>query len=175
MNCFRAVGSWARKCRCRMLAVCLCLLRKRRASSLARATRTRKIELSRLPSCVGQGLLKCDDIGERQSRHWCRGARVCPSRSVVIGARLLAAGRAKPETSKRDFVLFVVCCLLSCGGALLMACAPCSALCARLGAVCAARRCVRSALGAVFADPLCGLAPRCVSSSRLSQFVFASL
>ena len=49
------------------------------------------------------------------------------------------------------------CAARSCGGALLMmACAPCSALCARLGvayallgAVCAARRCARSALYSV--------------------------
>ena len=34
---------------------------------------------------------------------------------------------------------FVLFCLLSRGGALLMACAPCSALCARLRVVCAAR------------------------------------
>ena len=53
-------------------------------------------------------------VGYRQSRHWHRAARVCLSRSVVIGARLLAAGRATPETSERDFcfVLFFVlfCC-----------------------------------------------------------------
>ena len=40
-------------------------------------------------------------------------------------------------------VCFLFCCRVV---ALLMACAPCSALCARLGVVCATRRCVRSAL-----------------------------
>ena len=119
------------------------------------------IELARvLPSYVGQGLLKC-------ARHWRRGARVCPSRSVVIGARLLAAGRATPEPSEQRFLFFL---FLSCGGALLMTCAPCSALCARLdagarlGAVCATRRCVRG-------SALCVLGAVCAALALLSIFL----
>ena len=66
-----------------VLGVCLCLLRKMRASSLARAKRTKEkqrvvsIELARvlprLPSCVGQGLLICDDRSSPNTSlaSWC--------------------------------------------------------------------------------------------------------
>ena len=58
--------------------------------------------------------------------------------------------RRRCARARRGRLFFFVCVCLalgaarSCGGALLMmACAPCSALCARLDAVCAARHCVR--------------------------------
>ena len=63
--------------------------------------------------------------------------------------------RCRARARARRWPFFVCFCFLfcpslgaarSCGGALLMACAPCSAPCARLGVVCAARRCVCSAL-----------------------------
>ena len=113
------------------------------------------IELARvLPSCVGQGLLKCDDrlptitslaswrpcVSEPKRRPW--------RASVGSGSSTARAERAV------NFVFLF--CLLLCGGALLLACAPCSALCARLGAVCAARHrvcgshCVCAALCSVF-------------------------
>ena len=78
---------------------------------------------------------------------------MCPSRSVVIGARLLAAGRAKPSRARRLFflVLFLwsravdgVCALLGAVCAT-RCCVRAWVLCARLNAVCA-RRCVRLAL-----------------------------
>ena len=101
-------------------------------------------------------------IGNRQSRHWRGGACVFSSRIVVVVARAPARQR-QTGRAERTHTAEIFCCRCwrarSCDGALLMACAPCLALCARLGVVCATRRCVRGstlcALGAVCAARRC--------------------
>ena len=119
--------------------------------TILNSNRSSSPEFCRLMSAKGFSNVT---IGERPSCHWRCGARVCPSRSVVIGAR--CRQRVEQRQSRARFLFFLFCfVLLSCGGAVLMACAPCSALCARwvlcarLDAVCAAQRCAR--LGAVCA------------------------
>ena len=70
-------------------------------------TRSLGLEIALSFFFVGLNRFAILTVGDRQSRYWRRGDCVRPSRSVVVVAR-------------------------SRGGALLMACAPCSVLCARL-------------------------------------------
>ena len=91
--------SWARKCRCR--GMCMLVFVAEEASVVVGESEANKgkttcrsssPEFCRVMSAKGFSNVT---FGYRQSRHWCRDARVCPSRSVVIGARLLAAALAR--------------------------------------------------------------------------------
>ena len=121
----------------------VCLSRKRRASSLPRertkrhsATATRdRFARSSTRVCpvgffVGLNRFAILTVGDRQSRHWRRGARVCPPKGAVF------------------FVFFALRAAGCCArGSVLCAARRCvhgSTLCA-LGAMCA-RLCVRLAI-----------------------------
>ena len=148
-----------------LFVVVLCtlfvLLRKRQASLVANAnerdtTRSlgfvcRSLRLSFFLSGLNRFAILT--VGDRQSRHWRRGTCVLLSRSVV---RVRGDG---------VFFLFFFCffwlslgAARSCGGALLMAYALCSALRARIGAVCVARI-------------LCAARALCATRALLSLFL----
>ena len=105
----------------------------------------------------------------RQSRHWRGGACVFSGRRVVVVARAPALGNGKrvgpSGRTQPRFLLSVGERARSCGGALLMACAPCSALCGRLGSMCAAGCCVRG-------STLCALGAMCAARGLLTGFFF---
>ena len=121
------------------------------------------IELARVCRLMSAKGFSNVTIGYRQSRHWHRGDRVCPSRSVVIGARLLAAGRATPQTIVPRFLFFcffVVVWWRAVDG-----------VCALLGVVCAAGCCVRFARRRVRGSTLCALGAVCAARALLNIFV----
>ena len=169
LELFRAVGSWARKCRCRMLCVVV-LLRKRRASSLARAKRTRKIVLSRVPGFRPLVSAKGFSIGRSATDNHVIGVvtPVCVRAESSSLARVCWQRVERRRAERAEifvFVLFVVGWRAVDG-----VCALLGAVCAA-GAMCAAR--LRVLMACALCDTVC--APHCVCDSRFSQFVFTSL
>ena len=154
-TCRAQLESLARNWCCRVVYV-VCVVAKKSSVAGGECERRKQRSVGSIRSELALSFFLCRGLNrfailtvcDRQSRHWRRGDCVRPSRSVVVVARACEAA-----VFCLFFCLFVcfffVRAARSCGGALLMACAPCSALCARLGAacallgdVCAARRCV---------------------------------
>ena len=172
-NCFVRSG----RGRASVVVVCwvwsACCERGERRRWRERSEQTKNnvpIELARvLPSYVGQGLLKCDD--RRATITSLASWRPCVSAGASSLARVCwqRVARSQRRASEIfDFVFVLVCWRVrSRGDALLMACAPCSELCARLNVVCVAGCCVRG-------STLCVLGAVCASRVLLSIFCIST-
>ena len=145
-------GGWSRW---RATVGCCLVLRKSLALLVANANEEKQRSVGSIRSELALSFFLCrlESLrhvdGRRSTITSLASWRLCSSEPKRRRCRARARARRWP--------FFVFFCLAlaerSCGGALLMVCASCSALCARLGvayavlgAVYAARRCVRSAL-----------------------------
>ena len=115
-----------------------------------------------LPSCVGQGLLKCD--GRLPTITSLASCRPCVSKPKRRHWRASVGSGSSNSRAERDFcffcfVLFVVVWWRAVDG-----------VCALLGAVCAARRCVRGWVLCAWLGAVCARRYVCAARALLSSF-----
>ena len=169
----RAVGVVGAQLFVVVLCTLFVLLRKRQASLVANANEEKQRSVGSIPLELALSFFLCrleslrNFDGRRSPITSLASWRLCSSEPKRRRCRARARARRWP--------FFVCFCFLfcpslgaarSCGGALLMACAPCSAPCARLGVVCAVGCCVRG-------STLCALGAVC--ATRAYSVFFASL